>query len=658
MKPVYIIAIVAVAMIGVMVPSSFAEPETDEEAIEEFLASLPTVEEVKDASFPLHLQILQNYGNDQNWLVWQYGPYLHALVWQESLKHVVQNLNNPTLDITPYGHYELELWESRAKAIPVCEAPNYNPDGTRNTECDGFFNSDLYNAHGFEHWWKIQEHVEEGMSFETAFDKENKIAEAIVQRYEEHVEGFLHEHISSDNTSLTIDKIIYHPGELITISGVVEDSQKGTQVKIILTNPDGTTDGLTIYPNDDGEYSTVLQINSEYELGEYSILSSYNSKILGKKIFSIQLKSQNNYDVPIVEPTPEPTPVTPTPEPTPLGIASFVDQSKDPQHYIDRYNNELKYKEWFDENYPQYSSIYEAVGLEEPIVEYVPEPIVEITSTPICATELVNGICPVIQTGVGTYHTVDFMNVFVNNFENNVGCGIVPNPNSNFYMCTGEFWDDDGVKYSLGLRQDLNKEEDIFTHISNVQQPEKISELDATCYSGWFMNSLKRLVCVVDNEFSIKLTVYKYHDPIPMMKQILEKINGPTLIPKIENSKGGGCLIATATYGSEMATEVQQLRELRDNQLLQTSSGTAFISTFNDIYYSFSPTIADMEREHPMFKEAVKLAITPMISSLSLMENAESESEVLSIGISVIMLNLGMYLGVPAIVVIGIKRKF
>ena len=47
-----------------------------------------------------------------------------------------------------------------------------------------------------------------------------------------------------------------------------------------------------------------------------------------------------------------------------------------------------------------------------------------------------------------------------------------------------------------------------------------------------------------------------------------------------------------------------------------------------------------------------------MISSLSLMENAESESEVLSIGISVIMLNLGMYLGVPAIVIIGIKRKF
>jgi hypothetical protein len=124
-----------------------------------------------------------------------------------------------------------------------------------------------------------------------------------------------------------------------------------------------------------------------------------------------------------------------------------------------------------------------------------------------------------------------------------------------------------------------------------------------------------------------------------------------------KSSKGGGCLIATATYGSELAPQVQQLRELRDNQLLQTESGTAFMGTFNDIYYSFSPTIADMEREHPMFKELVKLAITPMISTLSLMENAESESEVLGIGLSVIALNLGMYLGVPAVIVIGIKKK-
>ena len=126
----------------------------------------------------------------------------------------------------------------------------------------------------------------------------------------------------------------------------------------------------------------------------------------------------------------------------------------------------------------------------------------------------------------------------------------------------------------------------------------------------------------------------------------------------VKSGNGGGCLIATATYGSELAPQVQLLREIRDNQLLNTESGTAFMSTFNELYYSFSPTIADMERESPMLKEIVKVGLTPMLSSLSLMEDANSESEVLGFGLSVIALNIGMYLGVPAMVIVGIRKKF
>ncbi len=129
-------------------------------------------------------------------------------------------------------------------------------------------------------------------------------------------------------------------------------------------------------------------------------------------------------------------------------------------------------------------------------------------------------------------------------------------------------------------------------------------------------------------------------------------------ITNVKSGNGGGCLIATATYGSELAPQVQLLREIRDNQLLNTESGSAFMKTFNDFYYTFSPTIADYERKNPVFKEAVKIAITPMISTLSLMENANSESEILGIGISLIILNLGMYLGIPAVVIIGIKKRF
>ena len=84
------------------------------------------------------------------------------------------------------------------------------------------------------------------------------------------------------------------------------------------------------------------------------------------------------------------------------------------------------------------------------------------------------------------------------------------------------------------------------------------------------------------------------------------------------------------------------------------------MESFNDFYYSFSPYIADYERENPVFKEMVKIAITPMISSLSILNYVEmnSDQEVLGYGISLIILNLGMYIGIPAIVIIGIRKRF
>jgi hypothetical protein len=111
----------------------------------------------------------------------------------------------------------------------------------------------------------------------------------------------------------------------------------------------------------------------------------------------------------------------------------------------------------------------------------------------------------------------------------------------------------------------------------------------------------------------------------------------------------GGCLIATATYGSELAPQVQRLRELRDNTLLQTNSGNVFMTGFNEFYYSFSPTIADWERQNPIFKEAVKIGITPLLTSLSILNyvDMDSEAEVLGYGISLILLNIGMYIVVP-----------
>jgi peptidyl-prolyl cis-trans isomerase B (cyclophilin B) len=120
----------------------------------------------------------------------------------------------------------------------------------------------------------------------------------------------------------------------------------------------------------------------------------------------------------------------------------------------------------------------------------------------------------------------------------------------------------------------------------------------------------------------------------------------------------GGCLIATATFGTEMAPQVQFLREIRDNIVLQTESGTSFMTAFNQFYYSFSPTIADYERENPVFKEGVKLALTPLLASLTLLQFADidSESEMLGYGIGVILLNVGIYFAIPAAFIMKIRK--
>jgi hypothetical protein len=92
-------------------------------------------------------------------------------------------------------------------------------------------------------------------------------------------------------------------------------------------------------------------------------------------------------------------------------------------------------------------------------------------------------------------------------------------------------------------------------------------------------------------------------------------------------AKKTGCLIATAAFGSELAPQVQMLRETRDNVVMQTSSGAAFMTAFNTVYYSFAPTVADWEQQNPAFKEIVKTAITPMISTLAILNHVDIDSE-------------------------------
>ena len=122
--------------------------------------------------------------------------------------------------------------------------------------------------------------------------------------------------------------------------------------------------------------------------------------------------------------------------------------------------------------------------------------------------------------------------------------------------------------------------------------------------------------------------------------------------------EGGGCLIATAAYGTELAPQVQMLREIRDGKLLPTESGAAFMSAFNALYYSFSPAVADLERESPALRAIVRGAMAPMLHSLSLMGLADgvSEQQTILLGTAVIMLNVAMYAGAPAVAALEVQR--
>ena len=178
----------------------------------------------------------------------------------------------------------------------------------------------------------------------------------------------------------------------------------------------------------------------------------------------------------------------------------------------------------------------------------------------------------------------------------------------------------------------------------------------------WFRYELSAFLQTVDNfEIMIdgKMPPINFDDG-PIFKQLIADAKAEPEPESLPPVRIGGCLIATATYGSELAPQVQLLREIRDNTVLQTQSGTSFMTAFNQFYYSFSPVIADYERENPAFKETVKLTLTPLLASLTLLQHADidSESEMLGYGISIILLNIGMYFIAPAVLITKIRSFY
>ena len=94
-----------------------------------------------------------------------------------------------------------------------------------------------------------------------------------------------------------------------------------------------------------------------------------------------------------------------------------------------------------------------------------------------------------------------------------------------------------------------------------------------------------------------------------------------TVLPE---QKPSGCLIATAAFGSELTPQVQYLRDFREHYILSTASGSAFMSAFNSVYYSFSPQVAAYEREQPWLQATVKAALYPLFGILAAAERTHA----------------------------------
>ena len=342
----------------------------------------------------------------------------------------------------------------------------------------------------------------------------------------------------------------------------------------------------------------------------------------------------------VKEVTEQQTPPPPPPEPEPDPIADFqqyVDSAKTPQYYVDRYNNEPSYKAWFDQNFPGIT-IYQAVGIPEPKStppppEPEPKPKSEPKSEPTPAKD--NGVAKFVDPKKDPQYYVDRYNnepSYKAWFETNY-------PDMTIYQAVG--LPEPAPEKELAKFVDPKKDPQYYVDRYNNEPS----------YKAWFETNYP------------DMTIYEAVGlPEPQSglcgtgTKLVDGVCKVTLEAK--PAKGGGCLIATAAYGTEMSGQVQFLREVRDNALLSTESGTSFMTGFNDVYYTFSPTIADWERENPAFREAVKLFITPMVSTLSIMTLADqgSEEQVLFLGASVIALNLGMYIAAPAVVAIKVRK--
>jgi hypothetical protein len=127
----------------------------------------------------------------------------------------------------------------------------------------------------------------------------------------------------------------------------------------------------------------------------------------------------------------------------------------------------------------------------------------------------------------------------------------------------------------------------------------------------------KKLTIVMkseDRHGTAWVNFYSRDQTYEWMKKYIPKL----VISYTEAAAPGGCIIATATYGSELSPEVQFLRGFRDNIVLNTFAGRNFMNVFNAWYYFFSPTVASFISGNELIRGVARVVLYPLIGVLHL----------------------------------------
>ena len=228
----------------------------------------------------------------------------------------------------------------------------------------------------------------------------------------------------------------------VEINGQVSNYIESSVILFKVLKPDNSIQEFPITAERTGEYDMRITIRDDWQAGKYDITATYLEEGFGPITFSLfKAYTANQEDVAESQPLQNNTTIEIKPIPEWIknnakwwsegqvddgtfvsGIQflmtekiidipdlpeseskkprlSFVDPEKDPQSYVDRYNNEASYKEWFDKNYPDYT-IEEAVGIQESIPGWIKNNAEWWSQGLITEDDFVNGIEFLVKNGI------------------------------------------------------------------------------------------------------------------------------------------------------------------------------------------------------------------------------------------------------------------